>query len=434
VGARFNDVVDLASAALDRDLSVICSIFAQGLDLREFRSQGSLSLDESRILGRLNMEGAQIERNLNMSEVVLGAEKLDEGMRLVGATIKGNLALWDASISGPNMDSVSVGGHLFMSGRRGRAHFWRVWLQNAKIGGELSMQDADVHATLKMNGVSVGATISLLNSSFTDIEMRDAKVGRDLYVEGPKNRQGEDPRRSLDLSGATIGGALELGSAWYGVPDWPEDTSLTLRSTAVFELRDGIVCASPSTCDGRWPRRLELDGFRYQQLEAKDTDMAARPASWWARWLANQERYSPQPYEQLSSVLVKLGYKEKAKDVLYEGKNRELEAAGYPEKLLLALQCALIGYGYRLDRTWWWVTGLVLLGAIMLRLSGQGLRHNMPFGIAYSFDMLLPIVRLRDAHYKVDLTGWARYYFYFHKVMGYVLASFLIAGLAGLTK
>jgi hypothetical protein len=58
----------------------------------------------------------------------------------------------------------------------------------------------------------------------------------------------------------------------------------------------------------------------------------------------------------------------------------------------------------------------------------------MPYGIAYSVDMLLPIIRLRQLHYEIDLAGWMRYYFYFHMVMGYVLVSFLIAGLSGLAK
>jgi hypothetical protein len=59
----------------------------------------------------------------------------------------------------------------------------------------------------------------------------------------------------------------------------------------------------------------------------------------------------------------------------------------------------------------------------------------MPFGLAYSFDILLPIIRLRECHYKIDLqTSWVRYYFYWHKIMGYVLASFFIAGLSGLAK
>ena len=47
------------------------------------------------------------------------------------------------------------------------------------------------------------------------------------------------------------------------------------------------------------------------------------------------------------------------------------------------------------------------------------------------------IFEFRKMHYEIDfIGGWrpARYYFYFHKLMGYVLASFLIAGLSGLTK
>ncbi len=94
----------------------------------------------------------------------------------------------------------------------------------------------------------------------------------------------------------------------------------------------------------------------------------------------------------------------------------------------------VIGYGYYLHRAVYWVIGLVILGAIVLRVSGEGPRNGMPFGLAYSFDILLPIIKLRDWHYQIDLKTWARYYFYGHKIMGFVLASFLIAGLSGLTK
>ena len=58
----------------------------------------------------------------------------------------------------------------------------------------------------------------------------------------------------------------------------------------------------------------------------------------------------------------------------------------------------------------------------------------MPYGLVYSFDLLLPLIKLREQHYKIELAGWARYYFYLHKLMGYILASFLIASLSGLTK
>jgi hypothetical protein len=32
------------------------------------------------------------------------------------------------------------------------------------------------------------------------------------------------------------------------------------------------------------------------------------------------------------------------------------------------------------------------------------------------------------------LAGWSRYNFYLHKIMGYVLASFLVVGVSGLVK
>jgi hypothetical protein len=58
----------------------------------------------------------------------------------------------------------------------------------------------------------------------------------------------------------------------------------------------------------------------------------------------------------------------------------------------------------------------------------------MPYAITYSINMMLPIIRLREDNYKIELRSYARYYLYLHKVMGYILASFLIAGLSGLAK
>ncbi len=52
----------------------------------------------------------------------------------------------------------------------------------------------------------------------------------------------------------------------------------------------------------------------------------------------------------------------------------------------------------------------------------------------YSFDMLLPIIRLREKHYQIEIThDCTRRYFYIHKILGYVLGLFMIAGLTGLT-
>ncbi len=46
--------------------------------------------------------------------------------------------------------------------------------------------------------------------------------------------------------------------------------------------------------------------------------------------------------------------------------------------------------------------------------------------------MLLPFVRLWDDN--VELDDFARYYFYIHKLVGFALGSFLVAGISGLTR
>src|ERR1700730_3974431 len=61
-------------------------------------------------------------------------------------------------------------------------------------------------------------------------------------------------------------------------------------------------------------------------------------------------------------------------------------------------------------------------GALIFRRTSEARRENMPYGISYSFDMLLPLIKLRQRHYDIDLKeGAARYYFYIHKIAGWVI-------------
>ena len=97
-----------------------------------------------------------------------------------------------------------------------------------------------------------------------------------------------------------------------------------------------------------------------------------------------------------------------------------------------------IGYGLgpRYFRALAWVIVLTILGASVLHFSGQpsyGLTAGLPARLFYSLDQLLPIVEF-EKYDKVLLRGWVAYYFYAQKLAGWVLGSFLVAGLAGLTQ
>ncbi len=97
-----------------------------------------------------------------------------------------------------------------------------------------------------------------------------------------------------------------------------------------------------------------------------------------------------------------------------------------------------IGYGIGLKyfRALAWVIAFTIIGAGVLCLSGQpseGLAPGVPARVVYSLDQLLPFVEF-DEYDKVVLTGGVAYYFYALKLIGWVLASFLVTGLAGLTQ
>jgi hypothetical protein len=56
-------------------------------------------------------------------------------------------------------------------------------------------------------------------------------------------------------------------------------------------------------------------------------------------------------------------------------------------------------------------------------------------GVLYCVDMLLPLIQFRKAHFDIHLQSpLLRGYFLLHRICGYVLGSFIIAGLTGLTK
>ena len=53
-----------------------------------------------------------------------------------------------------------------------------------------------------------------------------------------------------------------------------------------------------------------------------------------------------------------------------------------------------------------------------------------PTGFWFSLDYLLPVIRLNEAHFEdIDMSWYARIYFYIHQLLGYVLVFVVVAGL-----
>jgi hypothetical protein len=66
------------------------------------------------------------------------------------------------------------------------------------------------------------------------------------------------------------------------------------------------------------------------------------------------------------------------------------------------------------------------------------IKNNLDYGlispIGYSFDTLLPLIKLRELHYEIEVAGRQRYYFYIHKIFGWLLGIFVLGAFSGLIK
>ena len=441
-GARIGDQLEMIGSKFTGELNMDAMDVGSNLFMQsgEF---GKVSLDGAQIGGRLSMNGSKFTGELNMDSAEIGQSLLmDDGAQfskvdLRHATIDNVLSMSNSSFTGNLiLNSTTVGGHLFMRRefQHDNANFGEVDLRGAKIGGRLEMDRSRFTGKLFMQSLEVSNNLWMRDAAFGQpVSLIFATIGANLDLSGAEF--GSDTEfDAVDLTGTKVTGELRLGLGQSGATTWEGNARLTLRNTVVNAVNDH---------QAGWPKVLELEGFTYSQLggfgAAGGENIATRETSWFIDWLARDESYSPQPYEQLSSIFKNAGQLGKANDILFVGRERERASATGSRWVGLTFLKYVIGYGYggRYFYSLAWIYTLVVIGAFVLRVTGEHRRNDIHLGFAYSLDMLLPIIQLRDRHYESDMdleSAAARYYFYVHKMMGYVLASFLVAGLSGLTQ
>jgi hypothetical protein len=165
-------------------------------------------------------------------------------------------------------------------------------------------------------------------------------------------------------------------------------------------------------------------------------------------WLARDPTFTRQPYQQLAAVFRAAGDPDRADAVLYAARDRELAQNWQKEEYWGAAGLGLlkITIGYGLGSGFFlilvWVAVFTGIGATVLWCkSAEAKMKGRWWCLGASLDHLLPIVELNkefadffDGSKHERLSGWQLAYFAVHALIGYVLASFVVAGLAGLTQ
>jgi hypothetical protein len=451
-GAKFGKV-NLGGANIGGQFSILDSDFSGDLDMHSIKVGDSLlmrngskfksvDINGANIGGQIDMDGSEFSGDLNMESIKVGDSLfMRNGAKfnkviLIGSNIGKQIGMDGSEFSGDlDMNIIVVGESLHMSNG---AKFGKVNLGGANIGGQFSILDSDFSGDLDMYSIKVGDSLLMRNGSkFKSVDINGANIGGQIDMDGSEfsgdlNMESIKVGDSLFMrNGAKFNKVILRGSN-IGSLDISNSSFTFLKLTGTNINKELRYNSSKS--NKFWPEKLEISGLTYNGII--DNGSYKPSIEGLKFFLERQTSYSPQPYKQLARVLQDTGQIKMANKILFMGKERERVEADFPYNIGLLLSKYFIGYGigYGYFRILFWIAFFVRLGVGVLRNYGDDKNHHIKLGHAYSLDMLLPIIRLREKHYKIELSEPVTQYFYLHKGMGYLLAFFLIAGLSGITQ
>ena len=208
------------------------------------------------------------------------------------------------------------------------------------------------------------------------------------------------------LARAQVGGWLDLSGASLSNHN---GTALGLQAASIEELilrpahpPDGMVDLTNAKTSifhddyKTWPSTLGLRGFTYDILENDQISVHDR-----LRWLTRHAGgYTPQIYDQLAAAYKRSGNDPAARRVGVTKQWRR-HSIFNPFNWLMY---ATVGYGYRTWLAAVWLTSLALLGSSLFAIAhDHHLIRATPDApafhpVAYTLDLLLPVLESRTAH------------------------------------
>lgn len=225
--------------------------------------------------------------------------------------------------------------------------------------------------------------------------------------------------------------AVSICFAWRRVKN-PENCELNLQGAKFGLLQDEMES---------WPRIIRLDGFEYNRIDSDSTLKWKERLNWIKR--QGDEKFLPQPYEQLAKVLKEMGHESDARNILIEKKKDRVRRffIADPRRIVHYLSGLTIGYGYRSWQALVWLVVFLAIGYFVFNPDWSNVKYiilheDKPlefYPFLYSFDCLVPIVDINQSQYRIP-TGWQYIYRCFHIVVGWVFTTLYVVGFTGLVR
>lgn len=367
-------------------------------------------------------ESILIQDDSKFQEVDMKSINIGSQLVILDSTFGGKLNLDNAKIE----ESFTV---------RNGSKLREVILTNTKIGEMIAIENATIDGQLTLGSAKIGKDVFLWHTKFYDIDKKQITASKiDLVF--TKIGGSLDFRSShlptIDLRGAVVGNDLILTDAKTQKTWIAGDLDLRNAKTNRFVANNKL----------NGLKNVLLNGFQYNFLggfsrSKHDSRSSNESLLFIKRWLSKSIEPLPIAFKELARVLINMGMEDQARLVMYDSRHKQMlynwKNRNFASAIWLTFLWAFIGYGYSLWYTLIWALVLLMSGWWLAKRSKIMLPNSTEtIGFWYTLDRLLPIIELRKVHYEVDLNGWARIYFYAHTMMGYVLITFLLAGLSGL--
>ena len=490
---RLHHGVRIEGAWLDKDVDLSGIVFDRPLRLETSRFAGKFSLEGATFGGLVSLNGSRFEERVLMTAMEVRGDLLLRNTVFLGeATLRSSRIDGLVDFTGANlnqtldMENIHVKQSLFLSDKA--TFHGEVRLHFANIEGVIQMNDSQFDNNLIMEGTQVGHHVLLRwcatfngEVNLSGLKAGGSVVTTEAIFEANVSLTGADVKALIIAGTAFQKGVLLTGANVDRLVLYPDDVSphpcesdndrlttwgspgLVLRDASIQIIEDSLHTVKDLEYNP-WPPTqglLHLDGLYYAGKGSFRTGRASpftswsialdrrapraeRSSDWYVEWLSRDAHYSRQAYQQLATIFRLAGENDKANDILHASRDRELweswRKSNWPDFGRIGLLKLTIGYGIGPGYFWAviWAALLTSLGAWLLRTSGNETARSkgLPWCWWASLDWMLPFVTLDENHSKtvIALTGARLHWFYFQALMGYVLAAFIAAGLAGLTQ
>lgn len=423
--AKFWDAVSFNGARIGESLVAPRSLFLGEVILDNIEAGQSIVLNNATFFLNLQILGGHIGGDIILTESVFLAS-----IRLKGTRVDNSVFLDHTIID--NIYIENMKNKTFVYDYFTNKENQGVYFDNVMVKRDLNVYGTTFGSSFHFPETYIGESFIAVNAKFINnaiLNARSSTIGNTVFLQGAE-------LQDAVFTETHISNGLVLSDNNENVAIWGKESVLDLRNVQVNWLQDN---------EHSWPNHIRVIGLHYNYWMGgggsssdgygkTDWVFETRRMDWFEEWLAKEKNYSPQPYEALSQIFMKSGYKEKARYILYIGRERERKSIAEREEFIYkSILNIFIGHGYILERLIKYWLFFVVVGTTVGWKRSE-LSRNHTSALEYSLDTLLPIIVLRRRHEVVDFTGWRRYYFYIHKCMGWVLALFLVAGLTGLTK